>query len=142
MLEIAFIRQSPEVVIDRLAVKNVDAKTAISEILTLDEKKRAVQTKLEDLLAELNKASKEIGDLYKAGKKQEADELKTKTATWKQDITTLEAEERKTEQELLDKSVLLPNLPNKSVPKGKTPEDNEVVFQHGDLPQFEETALP
>jgi seryl-tRNA synthetase len=62
MLEIAFIRQNPEVVIDRLAVKNFDAKTAISEILNLDEKKRAIQTKLEDLLAELNKASKEIGD--------------------------------------------------------------------------------
>ncbi|HTB06978.1 MAG TPA: serine--tRNA ligase [Bacteroidia bacterium] len=142
MLEIAYIRQNPDEIIARLAVKHFDAKTVITEILSIDEKKRGFQTKLDDILAQLNKASKEIGDLYKAGKKQEADELKTKTATWKQDITTLEAEVRKTEQELLDKSVLLPNLPNKSVPKGKTPEDNEVVFQHGDLPQFEETALP
>ena len=142
MLEIAYIRQNPDEIITRLAVKHFDAKTVIAEILSIDEKKRGFQTKLDDILAQLNKASKEIGDLYKAGKKQEADELKTKTATWKQDITMLEAEVRKTEQELLDKSVLLPNLPNKSVPKGKTPEDNEVVFQHGDLPQFEESALP
>jgi seryl-tRNA synthetase len=142
MLEIAYIRQNPDEIIARLAVKHFDAKTVITEILSIDEKKRGFQTKLDDILAQLNKASKEIGDLYKAGKKQEADELKTNTATWKQDITTLEAEVRKTEQELLDKSVLLPNLPNKTVPKGKTPEDNEVIFQHGDLPQFEETALP
>jgi seryl-tRNA synthetase len=142
MLEIAFIRQSPEVVIDRLAVKNVDAKTAISEILTLDEKKRAVQTKLEDLLAELNKASKEIGDLYKAGKKQEADDLKGKTIAWKQEITNLEAEVKKAEQDVQDKLVLLPNLPNTSVPKGKTPEDNEVVFTQGDMPKLPEGALP
>jgi seryl-tRNA synthetase len=142
MLEIAFIRQSPEVVVDRLAVKNVDAKAAISEILTLDEKKRAVQTKLEEVLAELNKASKEIGDLYKAGKKQEADDLKVKTITWKQEITNLEADVKKAEQDVQDKLVLLPNLPNTTVPKGKTPEDNAVVFTHGDMPKLPESALP
>jgi len=142
MLEIAYIRQNSEDVINRLAVKHFDAKTVIAEILAIDEKRRGVQTKLDDVLAQLNKASKEIGDLYKAGKKQEADALKNNTAALKQDITTLEGELKKAEQELQDKAVLLPNLPNKNVPKGKTPEDNEVVFKHGELPQLPESALP
>ncbi|MGP8215619.1 MAG: serine--tRNA ligase [Bacteroidia bacterium] len=143
MLEIAYIRQNAEDVITRLKVKNFDAaETIVNEVLALDEKKRSVQTKLDEVLAQLNKASKEIGDLYKAGKKQEADELKGKTLSWKQDITNLEAEVKKAEQDAQDKLVLLPNLPNASVPKGKTPEDNEVVFTHGEMPQLPENALP
>ncbi|HTA82140.1 MAG TPA: serine--tRNA ligase [Bacteroidia bacterium] len=142
MLEIAYIRQNSEDVIMRLAVKNFDAGTVVKEILTLDEKKRSVQTKLDDVLAQLNKASKEIGDLYKAGKKQEADDLKGKTTAWKEEITELEAELKNTEQAVQDKLVTLPNLPNSTVPKGKTPEDNAVVFTHGDIPQLPESALP
>jgi len=142
MLEIAYIRQNAEDVVNRLAVKNFDARTIVAEILSLDENKRAVQTKLDDILAQLNKSSKEIGDLYKAGKKQEADDLKGKTTSWKQDITEQEAELKKAEQDLQDKLVVLPNLPNSSVPKGKTPEDNAVVFTHGDIPQLPESALP
>jgi seryl-tRNA synthetase len=142
MLEIAYIRQNAEDVVNRLAVKNFDAKTIVTEILSLDEKKRSVQTKLDDVLAQLNKSSKEIGDLYKAGKKQEADDMKGRTTSWKQDITDQEAELKKAEQELQDKLVLLPNLPNSSVPKGKTPEDNAVVFTNGNIPQLPESALP
>jgi seryl-tRNA synthetase len=142
MLEIAYIRQNSEDVITRLAVKHFDAKAVIAEILSVDENKRAIQTKLDDVLSQLNKASKEIGDLYKAGKKQEADELKNKTTAWKQEITSLEGDLKKADQDLQDKAVLLPNLPNKNVPKGKTPEDNEVVFKHGDIPQLPESALP
>src|ERR1700739_1902463 len=142
MLEIAHIRQNTADVISRLAIKNVDANAAVKEILALDENKRSFQTKLDDVLAQLNKASKEIGDLYKAGKKQEDDDLKGKTTAWKEEITRLEAEVKKAEQELQDKLVLLPNLPNATVPKGKTPEDNAVVFTHGDMPQLPENALP
>jgi seryl-tRNA synthetase len=142
MLEIAYIRQNSEDVITRLAVKNFDAAATVKEILTLDEKKRSVQTKLDDILAQLNKASKEIGDLYKAGKKQEADDLKGKTTAWKEEITKLEAELKNAEQAVQDKLVVLPNLPNSVVPKGKTPEDNAVVFTHGDVPQLPESALP
>jgi len=142
MLEIAYIRQNTEEVVKRLAVKNFDAKPVVDEILALDEKRRSTQTKLDDILAQLNKSSKEIGDLYKAGKKQEADELKGNTTNWKQEITNLEGELKKAEQDVQDKLVLLPNLPNATVPKGKTPEENEVVFQHGDVPQLYADAVP
>jgi len=142
MLEITYIRQNPEDVIARLAVKNFDAEKVINDILVLDKKKRSIQVNLEQRLGWLNQASKEIGDLYKAGKKQEADEQKGKTNLWKQEIGDLEAEIKKVDEELETRLVLMPNMPNKTVPKGKTPEDNEVVFTHGDLPQLPESALP
>lgn len=142
MLEIQYIRQNAEEVINRLAVKNFDAKDLLKEILALDEQRRAVQTKLDDVLAQLNKASKEIGELFKAGKKAEADELKNKTTALKETITLLEGEGKKAEQALQDKLVLLPNMPHKSVPKGKTAEDNEIVHQHGAIPELGKDAIP
>jgi len=142
MIEIQYIRQNPDEVISRLGVKNFDAKNLVSEILAVDTEKRGLQTKLDDILSQLNKASKDIGDLYKAGKKQEADELKNKTTAWKTDIAALEAESRTIEQALQDKLVLLPNLPHKSVPKGKTPEDNEKVHEEGKIPELSNNALP
>ncbi|HXB11977.1 MAG TPA: serine--tRNA ligase, partial [Bacteroidia bacterium] len=142
MLEIQYIRQNTEEVINRLAVKNFDAKTLLGEILTLDEQKRAVQTKLDHVLTQLNLASREIGDYYKEGKKQEADKLKEKTIDWKAEITRLEGDTKKAEQALTDKLVLLPNIPHASVPKGKTPEDNEVVLTEGAIPELGKDAIP
>ena len=142
MLEIQYIRQNPQEVVKRLAIKNFDANEAVKEILALDEQRRGVQTKLDDVLAQLNKASKEIGDLFKAGKKQEADELKAKTLAWKEEITKLEAETKAAEQTLQDKLVLLPNMPNQWVPKGKTAEDNEIIHQEGAERELGPDAMP
>ncbi len=142
MLEIQYIRQNTEEVLNRLAVKNFDAKTLLGEILALDEQKRAVQTKLDHVLTQLNLASREIGDYYKEGKKQEADKLKEKTIDWKAEITRLEADTKKAEQALTDKLVLLPNMPHASVPKGKTSEDNEVVLTEGAIPELGKDAIP
>ncbi len=142
MLELSYIRRSPKEVVDRLAVKNFDAKSIVDEILAMDEKRRSTQTSLDAILAQLNKASKEIGELYKSGKRAEADELKANTGKWKLDISVLEEEMRTTETELQSKAVLLPNTPHSSVPKGKTPEDNEVVHTEGAIPELGENALP
>jgi seryl-tRNA synthetase len=142
MLELSAIRRNPEEVISRLAIKNFDAKSVIDEILAMDESRRSTQTKLDGILAQLNKASKEIGELYKAGKKAEADELKANTGKWKQDITLLEAEMKKIETELQAKAVLLPNIPHSGVPAGSSPEDNEIVHTEGAIPELGEQALP
>lgn len=142
MLELTYIRKNPEEVIARLAVKNFNAKPVIDEILAIDEKRRSTQTSLDGILAQLNKASKEIGELYKAGKKAGADELKANTGKWKEDITVLEAELKKTEEDLQAKVVLLPNIPHVSVPKGKGADDNEVVHTEGAIPELGESALP
>lgn len=142
MLELSYIRRNPEEVITRLSVKNFDAKSIIDEIIAIDEKRRSTQTNLDGVLSQLNKASKEIGELFKAGKKAEADELKANTGKWKQDISVLEAEMKQVEIELQAKAVLLPNTPHSSVPKGRTPEDNEVVHTEGAIPEIGEGALP
>ncbi len=142
MLELSYIRRNPEEVITRLATKNFDAKSIVAEILAIDEKRRSTQTGLDGILAQLNKASKEIGELYKAGKKAEADELKANTGKWKEDITKLEADTKAIEAEMQAKAVLLPNTPHESVPKGKTPEDNEVVHTEGAIPELGAEALP
>lgn len=142
MLELSYIRRSPEEVVARLAVKNFNAKPIVDEILAIDEKRRSTQTNLDSILAQLNKASKEIGELYKAGKKAEADELKASTGKWKQDISVWEEEMRKIETELQAKAVLLPNMPHSSVPEGKTPEDNEIIRTEGAIPELGEAALP
>lgn len=142
MLELSYIRRSPEEVIERLTTKNFDAKPVIHEILAIDEKRRSTQTNLDAILAQLNKASKEIGELYKAGKKAEADELKATTGQWKQDISSLEAEMKKIETDLQAKAVLLPNVPHASVPKGKTADDNEIVHTEGAIPELGDAALP
>jgi seryl-tRNA synthetase len=142
MLELSYIRQNPEEVISRLATKNFDAKPVVDAILSIDEKRRSTQTNLDNILAQLNKASKEIGELYKTGKKSEADEMKTTTAKWKEEITLLETETKKIDAELQSKLVLLPNTPHSSVPKGKTPEDNITVHTEGAIPELGAQALP
>ncbi len=142
MLEIQYIRQNPEDVISRLAVKNIDATALINETLKLDEEKRRLQMALEELLARINNSSKEIGDLYKSGKKQEADKLKAETASWKTELSKLESDAKNAERNLFDKLVLLPNLPHKSVPSGKTPDQNEVVREEGAKPPLGEDCLP
>ncbi len=142
MLELSYIRRNPEEVIERLSTKNFDAKSIVADILAIDEKRRSTQTNLDAILAQLNKASKEIGELYKAGKKEEADALKANTGKWKEDITVLESETKKIDAELQSKAVLLPNTPHASVPKGKTPEDNEIVHTEGAIPELGESAQP
>jgi seryl-tRNA synthetase len=142
MLELSTIKKNPAEVITRLLVKNFDAKSLIGEIITLDEERRAYQTKTDALLSNVNKISDEVGKLYRSGNKAEAEELKGKTAEFKQEIEKIEIESKKVEEALHAKLVLLPNTPSAMVPKGKTPEDNEVVLQEGKIPELPADALP
>ena len=85
MLQLTVIRENKEEVIARLSKRNIDAKSLVEKVLSLDENKRVIQTQLEELLAESNKISKEIGQLMKSGNKEEAEALinkkiKTKTS--------------------------------------------------------------
>ena len=142
MLQLSFIRENKEEVIARLAIKNFDAKEAVEKILTLDSEKRKFQTELEALLAEANTLARQVGDLFKAGKKAEADDLKNKSIAIKETSKKLEEALRSKEEELNNILVLLPNLPNASVPKGKTPADNETVFQEGEMPKLPKGSKP
>jgi seryl-tRNA synthetase len=142
MLQIAFIRENKEEVITKLAKKNFDATSIVTEIIALDEKKRATQATLETIKAESNKLSKDIGDLMKSGEKAKAEILKEKS------VQLRESDKEYTEQlntftaQLQTELYKLPNLPAAIVPEGKTPEENLTVFQEGEIPKLHEGALP
>lgn len=141
MLQIHYIRDNKQEVIDRLAIRGFDATPTVEQILEADAKRRNTQAELDNLLAEMNSASKAIGQLFKEGKAAEANELKEKTTQLKESSHKLQEALHEAEKELHELLVTLPNTPHPTVPKGKTAEDNEIVESHGDIPQLGDDAL-
>jgi seryl-tRNA synthetase len=142
MIQIQTIRDRKEEVIERLSVKYFDAKDIVNDILKIDTERRSAQNELDSVLAESNQLSKQIGDLFKSGKQAEANDLKAKTVTLKEKSKQLEEVLAAKEVEQKNLLVQLPNIPSTLVPKGRTPEENVVVFEHGDLPKLPANALP
>ncbi len=142
MLQITFIRENQEKVITALAKRNIDARATVTEVVQLDENRRATQVELDNILSESNKLSKDIGDLMKNGEKSKAAILKEKTVLLKEKSKDLAIKADVFANELLLKLYTLPNLPADIVPKGKTAEDNVNIFQEGDIPVLHEGAQP
>jgi len=142
MLQLNVIRENTQEVKERLSKRNPAFEQIVDEVLVLDEKVRAVKAQLEANLAEANKLAKQIGELMKGGKKEEAESLKGQTATLKSEAKQLEETTKQLEDDLFQKLVTLPNTPHASVPQGKSADDNEVVMQSGSLPQLMDGALP
>jgi seryl-tRNA synthetase len=142
MLQLNVIRENTQEVKERLSKRNPAFEQVVEEVLVLDEKVRAVKAQLEANLAEANKLAKQIGELMKGGKKEEAESLKAQTAALKSEAKQLEETTKQLEDDLFQKLVTLPNTPHASVPQGKSADDNEVVMQSGSLPQLMDGALP
>ena len=143
MLQINFIRDNKEEVLSRLAIKNFkDAETIINKIIDLDTKRRSIQKESDDCKAEANAFAKKIGELMKSGKKEEAEIIKAKTAELKVKEKNFSEALTETETEIHKILVQVPNLPNATVPKGKTPEDNLNIYQNGSIPTLHEKAQP
>lgn len=142
MLQVQFIRDHKEEVISKLAKRNLEVSEVIDQVLQLDEERRATQTRLDSTLAESNKLSKEIGMLFKTGKAEEANEVKKKTAGLKEESKELSEKLNAASEKLTELLYTLPNVPHDSVPEGQTDEDNEVIFEEGDVPSLAEGALP
>jgi len=142
MLQISYIRENKESVINGLKKRNFKELELVEEAIALDEQRRLVQTKLDNALAESNKLSKEIGTLMKEGKRQEAEVAKTQTADLKEQIKQYSTTLDQTILSLNDILYRIPNIPNAIVPEGKTAEDNLTVFQAGEVPHLFEGALP
>jgi seryl-tRNA synthetase len=143
MLQLNVIREKKDFVLERLAIKNIDAASTLDKVLSLDVDKRKKQTELEGLLAEQNAIAKQIGELFKSGNKEGADELKSKSTQLKERSKILEEEVANAEVAINDILVTLPNMPHTSVPAGKTPDENEVVYQSTQtLPVLPDTAVP
>uniref|UniRef100_UPI00404A30A1 serine--tRNA ligase n=1 Tax=Flavobacterium sp. TaxID=239 RepID=UPI00404A30A1 len=142
MLQLTTIRENKEKVIEALRKRNMDATEMIENILNLDEKRRATQVALDNILAESNKISKDIGALMKNGEKSKAEILKIKTVQLKDQKTELTEKLDTYSNELTQELYKIPNTPADLVPFGKTPEENENVFQAGEIPKLHENAQP
>lgn len=142
MLQVPFIKENKDLVISRLAKRNIDATSMINQVLSFDDDRKRLQTELDTTLAESNALSKEIGMLYKSGDVQKANLLKEKTSQLKEISKEL--------NELLNNKLIqlnellykIPNVPNEIVPSGNTEDDNEEIFREGDIPVLHENALP
>jgi len=142
MLTLEQLRKDTAFAKERLAHKNFKDVDFVDEIIALDDERKSVKTKLDELLAQRNSFSKEIGILMKEGKKEEAEQQKVNIAKIKEEADVLESKVSNLEAQLFEKLVQLPNFPNAIVPKGKTPEENEVVFSVAEFPKLHEKALP
>ena len=142
MLTIKQIRDDKAYAIERLAVKGVNAAPAIARIEELDDRRKAVQARLDNLLAEQNAIAKQVGALFAQGKKEEANAAKERTASLKEESKALDEELKTINEQLTAEIVLLPNFPAKIVPEGKTAEDNLVVKIVDEIPKLPEGALP
>lgn len=142
MLQLQAIRDRKVEIIEALKKRNIDGAPLIQNVLDLDEKRKATQTQLDSTLAEANKLSKEIGMLFKNGKAQEANVLKVKTVSLKEDSKKLGDELNAAADELQAILYQIPNVPHPSVPAGNTDEDNEEIFKEGEIPTLIEDALP
>ena len=142
MLQISYIRENKDLVINGLKKRNFKELELVEEAISLDENRRLIQTKLDNALAESNKLSKEIGALMKEGKRQEAEQAKAQTADLKEQIKQYTASLEETVNAINNILYRIPNIPNAIVPEGKTAEDNLTVFQAGEIPHLFEGALP
>jgi len=142
MLQINLIRQNPDLVKEKLSVKNFEGIELVDKILQSDEQLRKLKTETETLQAAINAASKEIGVLMSKGNKASAEQKKQEVAQHKNTLLQLNGQLIIAEKLLHDEIILLPNLPNNSVPKGKTPEDNDVVNEGGKKPTLAASAVP
>ncbi|ALU75981.1 serine--tRNA ligase [Tenacibaculum finnmarkense genomovar ulcerans] len=143
MLQVQFIRDNKQVVLDGLAKRNfANAETIINQVLTFDETRRATQVSLDNVLAESNKISKEIGGFFKAGEIQKANLLKEKTGQLKEDSKQFTEDLNSISDKLQELLYQIPNIPHASVKAGKSEEDNEKIFSEGIIPDLGENALP
>lgn len=142
MLTLKLLRENPEFVISKLAVKNFDAKEIVEKINALDSSRRALQTELDSCLALQNKKAAMIGGLMKEGKRDEAEIVKKEVASLKEQSRLLQEKSEANNAELNSLIVLLPNLPCDQVPEGKGAEDNVVVRTGNDIPELGADAQP
>ncbi len=142
MLQIGFIRQNADFVKERVAAKYFTDVNSVDNIIALDEEVRKLKVETETKKDALNVASKEIGMLKAKGEKDAAENKKQEVAQQKSSQQNLTTQLSNAEKQLHDELVKLPNLPHSSVPKGKTPEENEVVKEAGIKPTLSATAVP
>ncbi len=142
MLNLKFIQENKETVIERLAVKNFDAREAVEKIIELDNLRRTLQQEAEAKQAEMNRTAKAIGQLMQSGQKEEAEQARRETAELKNAIAGMNDRRNEVGAELNALLLHLPNMPHASVRPGKSEADNEIVKVVENIPQKHGDDLP
>lgn len=142
MLTLQQIKANPDDIVRRLAIKGFDGKKAIYDVIELDNQRRALQLKNDNLAAELNKSAAMIGRLMKEGKKAEADQAKAEVASIKEAQKEIAVQLDSTEQQIREILLSVPNVPCDMVPEGRSAADNVVDKEGGKMPDLPEDALP
>ena len=136
MLLVQNLRDQRDEFIERLSKRGVDYSELIDKAIDLDNSRKSTQSQLDQVLAESNSLSKQIGQLYGQGKREEAEILKSKTGRLKSEAKEMEESLKSVEDELLDVLYQIPNAPSSEVPAGKSEADNIVVLEHGSKPDL------
>jgi seryl-tRNA synthetase len=142
MLPLAYLREEPEKIKEGLAKRNFPQPELIDQLLESDQKRRKIQSQLDETLSKSNQLAKEIGTLFKSGQIKKANALKSQTADLKTAGKVLQEELQNIEVSLLSLRTQIPNVPDESVPSGSSEHDNEEVFSAGVIPNLEDNALP
>ena len=142
MLQVNVLRNNTTDVKKRLAVKHFSQPELVDTIIALDDERKKLQAEFDHIQSKVNATSKEIGKLIGQGKKEEAEASKTAVADWKASLEPLKEQMAQVEKQLLDTLVLLPNLPAKQVPEGRTPNENVVVRKGGSKPNLPAGSVP
>lgn len=142
MLQVQFLREQKSRVLEGLKKRNFKELNLVDEAIATDDERKKIQYELDENLAQMNKISKEIGLLMKEGKKQEAEEAKTKTGEFKQKSQDLQQLLKEKEESLLNILYQIPNIPADIVKAGSSADDNEVVYQSCDTFKMGTEALP
>ena len=142
MLTLKTLRDNPQLVVDKLKIKNFDASAIVDKVLELDRKRRAMQTESDSLLAQQKQKAAEIGSLMKQGLRDAAEKVKADVAALKARSNELIAGMNEASEEMEKQLVLMPNLPCELIKPGKGAEDNEIVKMGGPEVKLPEGALP
>lgn len=142
MLELQFIRDHKNLLLEGLGKRGFDAAEYIDQIIELDQKRRSQQTTLDQQLARANTLAKEIGSSFKKGETDKANALKEESSALKEQTKALQEALQHTTAQLFELRTQVPNLPHASVPAGSSEADNEEIFQSGTIPDLGADPLP
>ena len=142
MLNISNLREQKKEIVELLKIKNFNALDLIDSVIEKDNSRKLNQQKSDEVLSKLNKIAKEIGVLYKQGNVVKANSLKQSSIELKEESKKLSAIQKEIQEEIREILLLIPNTPHKSVPKGNSENDNEIVEEVCEMPKLQDNSKP
>ena len=142
MLNISNLREQKKEIVELLKIKNFNALDLIDSVIEKDNSRKLNQQKSDEVLSKLNQIAKEIGALYKQGNIEKANSLKQSSVELKEESKKLSANHKEIQEEIRGILLLIPNTPHKSVPKGNSENDNEIIEEVGEMPKLEDNSKP